>query len=278
MHNAKFLLINIFLFTILSLTIINCSDDPVSVVDTSDFRYPFTDGTYWNYKRTITISDIRPDSILHYFLNNPTVITGKVTILYDTVINSVVTKCFLDEFTNEGITESNRYYYINNDTSLILFYSGPHSLNGLFPLRIIRNSNIIFSEITGKFNFTSDEISNSGEPLSSTLKYPIVTGTEWTFNNGNSEVTRSYIGFEIVSTPSITTSCMKEKTTFNYFPNDPIYNYYSKFGLLKRTQYVNDIEFSTITYPNGIGIIDINDESEILSFSIASDRNFYQDD
>ncbi|MFZ1320830.1 MAG: hypothetical protein WAT71_04675 [Ignavibacteria bacterium] len=270
MYKAKFIIIYIFLFTIISLTIINCSDDPVSVVDTSDFRYPFTDGSYWNYKRTITISDIRPDSILHYFLNNPTVITGTVTILYDTVINSVVTKCFLDEFTSEGMTRSNRYYYLNNDTALILYSSRTQPANGLFPLSIIRKSNIISSDFIGNFNLNSVEIVNSGESLSSTLKYPIVTGTEWTSTNGGAEITRNYLGFENVTTPSVTTSCMKEKTTYNFFPNDPVYNYYSKFGLMKRTQFVNDIEFSTITYPTGIGIIDINDESEILSYRIAS--------
>lgn len=271
MHKTNFTILNIFLFIILSLTIVNCSDDPVSPVDTSDFRYPFTDGSYWNYERTITISDIRPDSILHYFLNNPTVITGTVTILYDTVINSVLTKCFLDEFTSEGMTRSNRYYYINNDTALILYYARAHPASGLFPLSIVRNSNIISSDFIGNFNLNSDEIVNSGEPLSSTLKYPIVTGTEWSHDNGNAVTTRNYTGFEIVTTPSVTTSCMKGKTTYSSIPNDPIYNYYSKFGLLKRTQYINDIEFSTITYPDGIGIIDINDESEILSFSIASE-------
>jgi len=269
-YKVKFKTIYIFLFIIISFSILNCSDDPVSVVDTSDFRYPFTDGSYWNYKRTITISDIRPDSILNYFLNNPTVITGTVTILYDTLINSVLTKCFLDEFTSEGMTRSNRYYYINNDTALILYSARAHPASGLFPLSIIRNSNIISSEINGNFNYNLNDNSNSSEPLSSTLKYPIVTGTEWSFDNGNVETNRKYTGFEIVTTPSVTTSCMKEKTTYSSIPNDPIYNYYSKFGLLKRTQFINDFEFSTITYPDGIGIIDINDESEILSFSIPS--------
>ena len=102
-----------------TVTLISCSDDnvvntPSPVVDRSDFRYPFTDGSSWEYTRTLYASDIRPDSILHYFTDYPIVLTGRATILYDTVINSILTKCFLDEFVVNNISRSNRYYYINS--------------------------------------------------------------------------------------------------------------------------------------------------------------------
>lgn len=271
MLKAKIRILNIFLLSMISITIINCSDDPVSpTVDTADFRYPFTDGSSWQYIRTITISDIRPDSIQHYFLNNPVVITGTVRILYDTVINSVLTKCFLDEYTEDGITRSGRYYYINNDTALILYTAVSNPGNGLFPLSTIRNNNILSSGISGFFSDNSGSSSNQGNTLSSTLKYPIVPGTEWSFINGPTNLTRKYLDFENVNVPNgETVSCMKEVTTYTSIPNDPIYNYYSKFGLMKRTQFVNDFLFSTISNPTGIGYIDINDVSEIQSYNIV---------
>jgi len=113
---TKFIFINTILILLSTLTIINCSDDIVSPipVDSSDFRYPFKDGSSWNYTITNHASDIRPDSILHYFSNYPQIIiNGTATILYDTVITSVVTKCFLDEFTftSSGTLRQNRYLH-----------------------------------------------------------------------------------------------------------------------------------------------------------------------
>lgn len=261
------------MFIFLSITIINCSDDTVSpVVDDSDFRYPFTDGSSWDYKRTITVSDIRPDSILSYFSDYPIEITGTVTILYDTVINSVLTKCFLDEFTYLGMPRSNRFYYINNDTAFILYTTRSHPASGLFPLSIFKNTNILLSEVSRISTENSNDFSNAGDSLPSTLKYPVATGTEWSFTNEYATVTRKYLGFEIVPTSgSGNISCMKMKTTNSVFPDDPIYNYYSKFGLMKRTSSINDVTFSTASSPEGIGTIDINDDSEILSFGIVSE-------
>jgi len=265
----------IFIYTVLiflsSLTIINCSDDIVSrvPVDSSDFRYPFKDGSTWTYKKTFSVSDIRPDSILHYFTDYPLVTTGTVIILYDTVINSITTKCFLDHFTLQGVARTNRFYYINNDTSLILFASRYSPASGLFPLNTIRNN--IF-QIESSNPKTEDVISSySIDTLFSTLKYPIITGQEWSYFNGFNTISRKYMGFENISVPAGTISCMKERTTYSSIPDDEIYNYYSKFGLMKRTQFINDISFSTIVNPAGIGIIDVNDDSEILSYNIPTD-------
>jgi len=273
MLRTKFIFIYLILILLSSLTIINCSDDIVSPipVDSSDFRYPFKDGSTWTYKRTISVSDIRPDSILHYFTNYPLVTTGTVTILYDTVFESITTKCFLDEFTLEGVTRTNRFYYINNDSSLILFASRYSPATGLFPLNTVRNN--IFPYVESS-NFESKDLngfSNLIDTIFSTLKYPIITGKEWSYYNGAVTISRKYMGFENITVPAGIISCMKVRTTYSSIPDYPFYNYYSKFGLMKRTWYLNDIIFSTVTNPDGIGIIDLNDDSEILSYSIPTD-------
>ncbi|HMS64147.1 MAG TPA: hypothetical protein PKD83_02705 [Ignavibacteria bacterium] len=147
----KFKFIYSALILIICSIAVNCSDDEIVKVntvpvDSSDFCYPFTDGSTWSFTNTQSVSDIRPDSIRHYFTEYPITTSGTVTILYDTLINSVLTKCFLEEYTYENVNVRNRYFYINNDTALILFYShlnGPTF--GVPANRInLNNSNLVY--------------------------------------------------------------------------------------------------------------------------------------
>lgn len=262
--NAVYLYIGLIFF--MSCLFISCSDEKnnnvltPAPVDSSDFRYPFTDGSMWNYTITATASDIQPDSILHYFSNYPLVISGTVTILYDTLINSVLTKCFLDEFTYI-FSYSNRYYYINNDTALILYAARQGMGTGLLPLKKIRThlSNTDFYNLN---SLNNNELTIYGD-TSSTLKYPMTTGTEWI--NGN--VTKKYLGFENLTGPNGIISCMKEQDTYSFF-SGTFYNYYSKNGLMKTYTFINDIAHTTVTSPDGDGTFDSTLETVITSYNI----------
>jgi len=274
MLKIKFAIIYFGLLIFSSALLISCSEDnnnnvitPVPV-DSSDFRYPFTDNSTWSYTITRTASDIQPDSILHYFTVNPIVVNGRVTILYDTMINSVSTKCFLDEFTDSGISYSNRYYYINNDTSLILYVQRQGNRTGLLPLKKIRNPLII----PDNDNFISQ---NNLEQLAAgdypylTLKYPMVTGTEWVNEYFVGNVTNKYLGFENITAADGIISCMKKQDIYSNFPGT-FYNYYSKYGLIKTYSYVNDITHTTVNNPDGDGTFDLTQESVITSYNIPA--------
>lgn len=248
-----------------SVAIINCSDDnnnmitPVPV-DSSDFRYPLTDGSTWNYTITTSVSDIRPDSMQQYFNNiYPLTMSGTVSILYDTTINSVVTKCFLDEFSSNGTSHANRYYYINNDTALILYSRRqPHPAAGMLPLRMAAN---IFSE--RDHNTNESEI--FADSQYSTLKYPIVTGTEWSHTISGITTQKKYLGFENITVPSGMISCMKESVNYSYSPTGIFYNYYSKYGLLKSYSFLDDINLAS---PGGDATVDLTGETVITSYNI----------
>lgn len=269
-NNAFFCLILLFCFPFF---IINCSDDAVTPApaDSSDFKYPFTDGSTWTYQREISVSDIKPDSIQYHFSDYPIIVTGTVTILYDTVINSVTTKCFLDEFTSRNGNRSSRFYYVNNDTSLYLYFSRSSPANGLLPLNIVRNnfnplpdvSYLPYGNEYNRINFT--------DTIFSILKYPVITGKEWIYYNGFDTIIKKYEAFENVTVPAGTISCIKTTTSFSSLPSSSVINYYSKSGLMKKTWFLDDMTFSTITNPGGIGTIDVNDFSEILSFNIPLD-------
>lgn len=254
-----------------SALMISCTDDqvvtPVTVpVDSSDFKYPFTDGSTWSYTITSTASDIQPDSILHYFNSYPRAFSGTVTILYDTLINSVLTKCFLDEFTNI-FSYSNRYYYINNDTALILYAARQGNGTGLLPLRKIKThlSNTDFDNLN---SINNNELTVYGD-TSSTLKYPMTTGTEWTNEYSFGNVTRKYMGFENINGPNGIISCMKEQYSYSFFPGT-YYNYYSKNGLMKTYSFINDIAHTTVTSPDGDGTFDSTTETVITDYIIPS--------
>lgn len=256
-----------------SALMISCSDDeivtPVSVpVDSSDFRYPFTDGSTWNYTITASVSDVRPDSMKSYFNNvYPLVLNGTVTILYDTLINSVLTKCFTDEFSNNGQTIINRYYYINNDTALILFAQRqPHPASGYLPLRKIKNG--IVSSDLDKLNLVNNaELQVLTDSLTSTLKYPMKTGTTWSWTFENSTTFKKYLGFENVIVPAGTISCMKTELILPYLPEVRFYSYYSKSGLIKTHVFYNDINLVT---PGGEATVDLTGETVVNSFHISA--------
>jgi len=269
----KFIFVYFGMVLLSSALMISCSDDqvvtPVTVpVDSSDFRYPFTDGRTWSYSITTTASDIQPDSILHYFTFNPMIVYGSVAILYDTLINSVLTKCLLDEFTTTGIFYSNRYYYINNDTSLILYAQRQGLGHGLLPLKKIKN-HLSNADYDNLISINNNELKFNGDILYSTLKYPMTTGTEWTNEYSFGNVTRKYLGFENINGPNGIISCMKEQYSYSFFPGT-YYNYYSKNGLMKTYSFINDIAHTTVNNPDGDGTFDSTTETVITGYFIPS--------
>lgn len=278
MLKIKFAIIYFGLLIFSSALLISCSEDnnnnvitPVPV-DSSDFRFPFTNGFSWNYTITTSASDIQPDSILYYFEGYyPIIMNGTASIMYDTVINSVVTKCFLDEFTLNGITRSNRFYYINNDTALILYASRRQSpAAGILPFRKIKNEMEI-PDVDNKNNVYNNVLEIQSDSLYSTLKYPIVTGTEWSHANGGVSVVRKYLGFENVIVPAGTVSCVKKSTVYSVSLSGINYDYYSKSGLMKSYTFFNDIVVTNIANPDGIGTYDLTGETIVTSFIIPSD-------
>ena len=278
MLKIKFAIIYFGLLIFSSAILISCSEDNINnvitpvPVDSSDFRYPFSDGCMWNYTITTSASDIRPDSIRHYFDAYPLIMSGTASILYDTVINSVVTKCFLDEFTANGIMSSNRYYYINNDTALILYARRQqHPAAGILPLRKIING-LKIQSADNQNRIYNNELEVLNDSLYSTLKYPMITGTEWSNTSGGVTVVKKYLGFENVTVPSGTISCMKKSDVYSISPSWIYYDYYSGSGLMKTYTFINDIVYTNVANPDGAGTFDLTGETVVTSFHISSGK------
>jgi hypothetical protein len=238
-----FVAVVLFLFS-------SCSDDnPVKPqdLDTSSFTYPVKDGGYWIYYGKTFYTNFNPDSVKNYVSIHYD--TNKVTILYDTVINSVTTKCILNEYSISDGKKNTRFYYVITDTALIWFANRGFN-NGMLPVK----------------DGPGDDSLRLCEPPQPVLVYPVTKGKVWYTGTGNG-IMRKYVGFENVSTPAGVISCMKTERFYN-FPNISYFDYYSGKGIIKSTFIFPNVLITTPQYPEGVGNADMNYESLLNSYRI----------
>jgi hypothetical protein len=254
-------------------------------VDTSSFTYPFTTGSTWNYKSTYSAENIRPDSIRHYFAEYPFYGSGTITILYDTLINGVTTRVFLEEYKEiqEGDTNifRSRYYYANYDTALVCYAkrygwggSGmPYSANNKIAFK---KNGKLFSKPFEVSNYFINGMYRSADslyienPPAVVLKYPVVTGTEWIakYYQGNPWFIKKYVSFVNLFLGASTISCIKTERKISSFSDIEYYDYYSKAGQLKKDFLAKDmIVTNYLGYE--IGRADTRELYEITSFNIV---------
>lgn len=251
------LMLIVILFSCKSDTVTNSSG--INPLDTSGFVYPFAIGNSWSYTLKEYASDIHPDSILHYFSNYPITRTGTVTILYDTLINNIQTRCLLEVLNDTQSVRQSRTYMINNDTALLMY-----AQRGMATL-------ITPDEKSGKMKYNldygSDETIRIYNPPYILLKYPVVTGKTWSVY-GTDTLTKKYEGYELITVGAGSFKCMKTKTIFSVLPESPFYDYYCKYGLLKRTVTYNDVVITNPWFPEGIGTADLTFITTVNSFNV----------
>ncbi|MBK9332011.1 MAG: hypothetical protein IPM96_06305 [Ignavibacteria bacterium] len=274
MLKRKNILFSTAAISLFALTLISCSEDivsqPPAPVDSTQFKYPFTNGSRWTYHKVESATNIRPDSIIQYFADYPRITDGTVTILYDTVLNSILTKCFLDEFTIAVNTYQNRYYYINNDTALILYDNVlTFSSGGFLPFGKIK-FNTALSDKGVILNTEESDSYSVFDTIDIALKYPFLTGLEWSTFVNNVGSYYKYMGFENLANPmGGVISCMRVSSVKSYQQAYPVFLFYSKSGLMEKYQNLNDLTVSSVTHPEGIGFVDIEIKSVVTSFQIT---------
>lgn len=275
-------LIMLFLISFLN----NCSNDKVInnsgiSVDTSSFTYPYNIGSTWAYTRTMDVINISPDSIKHYFTEFPITSTGNITILYDTVVNGISTRCFLY---NDSLASESRYYFQQTDTALLCIGYSQDTGGVGFPFSPSRNISYSFNGLKSKsliniftmVNINSFNIQTSSDsiyiedPPVKCLVYPIRSNFEWLFKDfgSNLYINKKYMNFENIIIKNQTISCMKTQRIWLGIVSDIyFYDYHSKFGQIKRDYLIKNItvrnEFGT-----PIGYFDAIDVVNVTSFYI----------
>jgi hypothetical protein len=290
--NILYLVILIIIF----LSQIGCGSDnkifnpvePPEPVDTSAFFYPFTDGSYWNYERKIYAENIRPDSIRYYFNSYPLVWAGYNEILYDTnIVFGGTVKVIYDQITENGITTASRYYYTNTENSLVSYayrggltpsfpYRKPSALKFSAEGKIFNNVSDLFTYVLlcGN-NFSQNDYTENSDTLILephpivVLKYPIVSNFEWFFKEaGTSVIKKKYIRFENYRIDTARISCIKTQRIWTNNSNYVLYDYYSKYGQMKR-DYLLKNQPVLNQYGITIGYADLREVCLVSSFHIA---------
>jgi len=256
-------------------------NNSVSVpVDTSQFNFPFDISNYWNYESVSTVSDIRPDSIVHYFSEYPLHGSGTLRIVKDTLMNGVTTRQFVDTYIQDSSTYTSKIYYINTDTTLIQFAYSLQSSTDIFPKfnnrifikhgdRIFRSMNELITSCRLNAEGHSDDTLIYENPAPEALRYPIVTNYQWTFRNfGQSILTKKYLNFENLSIGHLTLSCIKTEFKWSTIDYMESYQYYSKHGKLRNYLFMNDATVSN-EFGQTLGTIDIKDITNVTSYYVV---------
>jgi hypothetical protein len=285
------LVIPAILFLCLIFVFTGCSDNSVSstggayTLDTASFTYPFKDGCTWNFNRKYSAFNFRPDSVKRVFSDFPIYGNGTTTILYDTSINGITTKCFYITYSENSYNYESREYYGNYDSGLVCY--GYRSAFGaaLTPFRVkgihfSHNGNTFgsFQELFYEYENGCRLRATPGNtlilevPPVVCLKYPEVSGIQWFFKSldGFDIIYKKYLGFEKIICGTGYYSCMKTQRIWNTMPNLELFDYYSKVGILKRDYTMRDILINN-EFGDTLGFVDLNDLYNVTSFNIPSE-------
>jgi hypothetical protein len=280
MHKKLTYFIQSFIVTLLAVTFISScgSDDtvtntpPPEPVDTSDFQYPFTIGSNWNYTLTLSAENVRPDSIQHYFNSYPLTGYGYTEILYDTVVQlGGPVRVIYDRLILGTDTAASRYYYTNNENSMVCYgYRG--STTASFPFRKLHDRSLFPTGLlsTGIENMAASDTFMVISPPVIVLKYPVVKNTQWImFDMGSSNISKRYTAWENYHLDTATIPCIKTQRIWSNNSDWVLYDFYSKYGQMKREYLFRNLQFRNnlgIT----IGYYDKREVYSVTSFNIAS--------
>lgn len=278
----------IIFIAIVSLSLFSCSDNngggniinPQEPVDTSSFILPLGIGSTWNYESISEVSNIRPDSIRHYFTNYPISGHGILNSVKDTIINGVTTRQLVDFHTEDTLTYISKKYYVLTDSALLQFAYSLTSSSDIFPdskngihyifngrsFRTIRDLFISF-DISPDMAATDTLIIENPQPAA--LRYPIVTNYEWVYRLFNSSIlTKKYVKFENLTVAGMVISCIKTQFKWSTLANLESYQHYSKYGKLRSELVFKDALVSN-EFGMTIGKIDIRDFTLVTNFNIT---------
>jgi len=274
-------------FTIILIT--SCGKDPTGPGGNAGFIYPLKVGNQWEYDRSYSIFNFRPDTSINYqFID--TTITSSVIVK---IIRKEPTPDSINIFVlQETLNENDRplvsnSYYANLDSGLYFYaYSGPGYVipkaspgnKILFKGRYFNNVREITSFLTNAIpkNYRlMDSLIHESPPLQS-LKYPVKIGSQWTYRYPVEtwHIDKKILSIERVKVPAGSFICFKIQWLYD-MNNDSVwdddiifYDYICAKGLIKRSIFVKDLIYTGVMSPEPLGLIDAQDESILTKLTL----------
>lgn len=281
--------LNLCLLIFAIILITSCDKDPIGPKGTG-FIYPLKVGNQWEYDRTFSTFNFRPDSSN----NNPYIDTTITSSVIIKIIKKEPAPDSINIFVFQGILKENNiwlYYnsnYANLDSGLYFYANGgagfvipkaTPSSRIIFKGRYFNNIREITSYITNaipkNYILTDSSIYENPPPLQS-LKYPLKIGSQWTFRySGNPwNIDKKNLNYERVKVPAGSFTCLKIQWLFDInqdstWDDDIIfYDYVSEKGLIKRSILYKDIIATGEQQPEPLGLIDAKDESILTKLTL----------
>lgn len=267
-----------FLFSCSEDTINSITNNPPDTTITDNFRYPYKLNSFWYYSTRNFVTNLRPDSLSIYFPADTINGLGSATFIKDTVINLDTLKLLRNSHSTEGHSHTTLEFYKQSDSGLIRIAVYSDGLN-FGPYRSSDNLNYSFhgqtfnslNELTLNLKYDEPDGDTTlyfDDPPIKVLKYPLFKNTEWgIINYGTTRITKKYTDFETVSLPAGNFYCLKVQRNVYYNSSTPdpnyfYYDYFSKYGMIKRDFLLKDV---LVSNNNGdpIGYIDVREEDFI---------------
>jgi len=282
--------LNLFLLIFAIILITSCDRDPVGPGGNGGFIYPLKVGNQWEYDRTFSTFNFRPDtSNNNQFID--TTITSSVIIKIikeEPILDSINFFVFQQTLKENDSTLISISYYANLDSGLYfyanrspVFFTPKASLNNkvLFKDRYFNNIREITSyvahAIPKNYFLIDSSIFENPAPLLS-LKYPLEIGSQWAYRHPGVPwpIDKKILNYERVKVPAGSFTCFRIQWLFDInqdgvWDDDIIfYDYICKKGLIKRSILYKDLILTGETHPPPLGLIDAKDESILTKLTL----------
>ncbi len=283
--------LNLFLLIFTTILITSCdkNENPIGPNGTDGFIYPLKVGNQWEYNRTFSTFNFRPDTLKNNQFIDTTITSSVIMkiIKKETLNNSINTFVFQETLKENNKTFIDDSYYANRDSGLYFYaYRGPgfvipkssHSNKILFKGRYFNNIREITSYITKAIPqdyILIDSLIYEIPPLQS-LKYPIKIGSQWTYTYPGKpwHIDKKILNYEKVKVPAGSFNCFKIQWLYDMnhdsvWDNDIIfYDYVCEKGLIKRSILFKDQIITGEQGSEPLGLFDSKVESILTKLTL----------
>ena len=228
---------------------LSCSSDECTLNCNGDLRFPLIDGYSWQYEREVHITNFRPDndSITEVPTDTLKLYYITVTVVGPDTLDDGAIVHVVHEVLSEGdslISES--YQYFGNRTDGLYHYTD-----------LSTGSPILLFKPTG--------VAKSAEPQEilarKSLEYPLQEGLQWEYTNGfgygpAGAIYKRVIGIGEQDVPAGSFECYAIDWLWENLPGTEMTEYFADAGLIRVRQVAHDLQYTSYTYVNGIGLVD----------------------
>ncbi len=251
---SRFLLIGTFI--LLGLMLASCSEDACTLNCNGDLRFPMHVGYSWQYSGEERISNFRPDSDTITEVPLDTVRRWDLTITIsgsDTLDDGTVVYIFHEVQSSGDSLIAESYQYYGNKADGLYHHS---------------NLSIGYSLLLFKSALVANGESAKADFARKSLEYPLREGLQWEYTNGfdygpAGAIYKRVIGIGEQTVPAGKFECYAIDWIRENLPKTQQTEYIADDGLVRTRMVVRDVEYTSYSYSEGIGLVDITTELQL---------------